>query len=68
MNLALESIKQVNDPRSEGVTLGQLGTLAMLEGDLADAVKRYHEALELVPASGRTRNGSRRPAPARQGV
>jgi tetratricopeptide (TPR) repeat protein/CHAT domain-containing protein len=46
-NLGLEIDKKLNDPRSQGVTLGQLGTLAMLEGDLVDAVQRYQEALEL---------------------
>ncbi len=50
--LGLESIKEVNDARTEGVILGQLGTLAMVEGDLADAVKRYHEALELFQRLG----------------
>jgi tetratricopeptide (TPR) repeat protein len=46
-NLGLEIDQKLNDPRSQGVTLGQLGTLAMLEGDLVDAVQRYQEALEL---------------------
>jgi tetratricopeptide (TPR) repeat protein len=35
------------DTRGEGVVLGQLGTLALREGDLAEAVKSYHEALKL---------------------
>ncbi len=37
----------MNDLRAQGVSLGQLGTLALREGDLAEAVKHYHEALEL---------------------
>lgn len=35
------------DKRGEGVVLGQLGTLAMLEGNLADAAERYRAALAL---------------------
>ena len=35
------------DPRNEGAALGQLGYLALQEGDLAEAVRRYQEALEL---------------------
>ena len=35
------------DLRGEGVVLGQLGTLAMQEGNLAEAVKRHHQALKL---------------------
>ncbi len=45
--LGLEIDKELNDLRGQGVTLGQLGTLALEEGDLADAVKRCHEALAL---------------------
>ena len=48
----LEIVKEVNDLRTEGVILGQLGTLALQEGDLADAVKRYHEALKLFQRLG----------------
>jgi tetratricopeptide (TPR) repeat protein len=58
--LGLESIKQLNDLRSQGVTLGQLGTLAMVEGDLADAVKRHSEALELFQRLGEP---PRKPSP-----
>jgi tetratricopeptide (TPR) repeat protein len=50
--LGLEIDKELDDERSQGVTLGQLGTLAMVEGDLADAVKRHHEALELFQRLG----------------
>jgi len=51
-NLGLEIDKELNDPRGQGVTLGQLGTLAMKEGDLADAVQRFHEALKLFQSLG----------------
>jgi len=50
--LGLETAKELNDLRAQGVTLGQLGTLAMLEGDLAEAVKRHREALELFQRLG----------------
>ncbi|MEO1528223.1 MAG: tetratricopeptide repeat protein [Planctomycetota bacterium] len=50
--LGLEPAKELNDLRSQGVTLGQLGTLALQEGELADAVKRYLEALELFQQLG----------------
>jgi tetratricopeptide (TPR) repeat protein len=43
----LKIAQEQGDLRGEGVSNGQLGTLAMLEGDLAEAVKRYHETLEL---------------------
>ena len=35
------------DQRGEGVVLGQLGTLAMQEGDLPEAAERYRTALAL---------------------
>ncbi|WP_158521013.1 CHAT domain-containing tetratricopeptide repeat protein [Fuerstiella marisgermanici] len=50
--LGLKPAKELNDLRQQTVTLGQLGMLAMLEGDLADAVKRYREALELFQRLG----------------
>ncbi len=50
--LGLEVDKELDDPRGQAVSLGQLGTLALLEGDLVDAVKRYREALELVRRLG----------------
>ena len=34
------------DERGEAVVLGQLGTLALLQGDLTEARRRYLEALE----------------------
>ena len=40
------------DLRGEGVVLGQLGTLALREGDLAEAVGRYREALKLCQQMG----------------
>lgn len=42
----LKILKEVGDDRSVGVTLGQMGTLAMQRGDLAEAATRYTEALE----------------------
>jgi tetratricopeptide (TPR) repeat protein len=48
----LESAKELNDPRSQGVILGQLGTLAMKEGDLVDAVQRLEEALKFFQSLG----------------
>lgn len=48
----LESAKELNEPRSQGVILGQLGTLAMMEGDLVDAVQRFQEALKLFQSLG----------------
>lgn len=38
--------------RGEGVVLGNLGTLALNEGNLADAVERYYEALQLSQQMG----------------
>ncbi len=43
----LEIARELKDPRGEGVTLGQIGTLALLEGDPAEAERRYQEALAL---------------------
>jgi tetratricopeptide (TPR) repeat protein len=51
-NLGLEIYKELHNQRGQGVTLGQLGTLAMLEGDLADAVQRFQEALKLFQSLG----------------
>lgn len=45
--LGLKIKEELNDQRGQGVTLGQLGTLAMLEGNLAEARQRYHAALTL---------------------
>jgi tetratricopeptide (TPR) repeat protein len=39
--------KQSGDQRGEAVTNGQLGTLALLQGDLAEAERRHQTALEL---------------------
>nr|VFK22824.1 MAG: Tetratricopeptide (TPR) repeat [Candidatus Kentron sp. LFY] len=50
--LGLETDKELNDLRGQGVTLGQLGTLALEEGDLPDAVGRYREALALFQRLG----------------
>jgi len=43
----LKVVKALNDARSQGVILGQLGTLAMREGDLEQAAARHGEALLL---------------------
>jgi tetratricopeptide (TPR) repeat protein len=51
-NLGLEIYRELNEPRGQGVTLGQLGTLAMKEGDLVDAVQRYQEALKWFQSLG----------------
>jgi len=40
------------DKRGDGVVLGQLGTLAMLEGDLQEAADRYRAALALFQQLG----------------
>ncbi len=40
-------IGEIDDPRSIGAIQGQLGTLALEQGDLAEAVRRYQEALAL---------------------
>nr|VFK80124.1 MAG: Tetratricopeptide repeat-containing protein [Candidatus Kentron sp. SD] len=44
--LALETAEELNDLRQQGTILAQLGTLALMEGDIADAVGRYQEALK----------------------
>jgi tetratricopeptide (TPR) repeat protein len=44
--------KEIDDGRQQGVALGQLGTLAMTQGDLNEARKRYHEALSLFQRMG----------------
>lgn len=43
----LKVVKELRDQRSQGVTLGQLGTLAMLEGKLEEAADRWRAALAL---------------------
>ncbi len=43
----LEIKKDLDDLRGQGVSLGQLGTLAMREGNLEEAVARYQDALIL---------------------
>jgi tetratricopeptide (TPR) repeat protein len=49
---ALEIDRELGDERGQGVDLGQLGTLAMLQGDLNEARKRYLEALSLFQRMG----------------
>jgi tetratricopeptide (TPR) repeat protein len=44
--ISLKVAKQGDDHRSAGVALGQLGTLALTRGDLAEAAQRYTQALE----------------------
>jgi tetratricopeptide (TPR) repeat protein len=51
-DVALDLAKSINDDRSEGVILGQLGTLAMMQGDLNEARVRYLEALSLFQRMG----------------
>ena len=48
----LEPIRELKDLRSQGVILGQLGTLAMAEGKLDEAERRYREALALFQQLG----------------
>jgi len=43
----LEIVDDLGDLRSQGVTLGQLGALAMREGMLGEATERYRDALTL---------------------
>ncbi|HUG71266.1 MAG TPA: CHAT domain-containing protein [Pirellulaceae bacterium] len=50
--LSREIVTELNDLRSQGVIIGQLGTLAMMEGDLAEAVRHNHEALALFQCLG----------------
>jgi tetratricopeptide (TPR) repeat protein len=49
---ALPVFQEMEDLRSVGVTLGQLGTLALRRGDLAEARQRYAEALQTFRALG----------------
>lgn len=49
---ALDFKKRADDERGQGVTLGQLGTLAMMQGDLNEARKRHLEALSLFQRMG----------------
>ncbi len=48
----LEVAKALNDERAQGVSLGQLGTLAMREGRLDEAERCFREALELFQRLG----------------
>lgn len=43
----LKVAEELNDLRGQGVTLGQLGTLAMTEGNLPEAAERLRAALTL---------------------
>jgi len=43
---ALPVLREIDDHRSVGATLGQLGTLALKRGDLAEAGRRFADALE----------------------
>jgi tetratricopeptide (TPR) repeat protein len=49
---SLTIAKEIDDGRQQGVVLGQLGTLAMLQGDLDEARQRYLEALRLFQRMG----------------
>ncbi|MEW6031068.1 MAG: tetratricopeptide repeat protein [Chloroflexota bacterium] len=49
---SIEFCKQADDDRAVGVNLGQLGTLAMTQGDLNEARKRHLEALSLFQRMG----------------
>ncbi|MEW5938013.1 MAG: tetratricopeptide repeat protein, partial [Chloroflexota bacterium] len=49
---ALEVDRELGDERGQGVDLGQLGTLAMMQGDLNEARKRHLEALGLFQRMG----------------
>ncbi len=44
---SLALLRSVGDERGQGAALGQLGTLAMIEGDLPEAARRFQDALEL---------------------
>ena len=48
----LEIANELDDLRGQGVALGQLGTLAMLEGNLKEAAERYNAALTLFQQLG----------------
>ena len=43
----VEVDKKLGDERGQGVVLGQLGTLALLQRDYTEAARRYREALAL---------------------
>jgi tetratricopeptide (TPR) repeat protein len=49
---SLEIKKEVNDIRGYAVAVGQLGALAIEEGNTVDAVNRYREALDLARRIG----------------
>ena len=55
----LEIAKELDDLRGQGVTLGQLGTLAMREGNLDEAAERYRAALALFQQLGEPADESR---------
>ena len=61
-------MRELGDIRGEGVSLGQLGTLALREGDLAEAVKSYREALTLFQRLNEPLIGICRPSPAWYGA
>jgi tetratricopeptide (TPR) repeat protein len=50
--LGLKVIREIDDDRSEGAILGQLGTLAMTQGDLNEARKCHLDALSLFQRMG----------------
>ncbi len=52
---ALPILREIDDHRSVGATLGQLGTLALERGELGQARERYAEALETFRALGEPR-------------
>jgi tetratricopeptide (TPR) repeat protein len=49
---ALEIVRGLGDERSASVVLGQLGTLALAQGDLAEARRRHLEAVDAFRAMG----------------
>lgn len=49
---ALEIDREIDDERGQGVDLGQLGTLAIIQGDLNEARVRHLEALSLFQRLG----------------
>ena len=51
----LEIAKEVEDDRQQGAILGQLGTLALVQGDLNEARRRHQEALTLFQRLGEAR-------------
>ena len=50
--VAVNGARETDNQRQVGVVLGQLGTLAMRRGDLAEAARRHAEALETFHALG----------------